>query len=106
VLEGQSLTPEDQLFILMQAGQHLTATRGMAAPEVGICYERAVSLARSLNCPTTQQLALVGQWRHSLMTDKLSATMQIAKRLHTLAEKQNDTLLLIGAYGALSCTLY
>jgi hypothetical protein len=104
--EGQSLTPEDQLFILMQAGQHLTATRGMAAPEVGICYERAVSLARSLNCPTTLQLALVGQWRHSLMADKLSATMQIAKRLYTLAEKQNDTLLLIGAYAALSCTLY
>ena len=27
-VEGQSLTPEDQLFILMQAGLYLTATRG------------------------------------------------------------------------------
>jgi hypothetical protein len=104
--EGQSLTAEDQLFVLMQAGQHLTATRGMAAPEVGICYKRAESLAHSLNCPTTLQWALGGQWRHSLMTDRLSATMEIAKRLYTLAQDQNDTLLLIGAYGALACTLY
>jgi hypothetical protein len=31
-LEGQILSPEDQLFILMQAGLYLTATRGTAAP--------------------------------------------------------------------------
>jgi len=31
--------------------------------------------------------------------------MEIAKRLYTLAQDQNDTLLLIGAYGALACTL-
>ena len=32
-VEGQSLTAEDQLFILMQAALYLTATRGFAAPE-------------------------------------------------------------------------
>ena len=32
--------------------------------------------------------------------------MQIAKGLYTLAQEQNDTLRLIGAYGALACTLY
>ena len=90
----------------MQAGQHLTAMRGMAAPEVELCYERAESLAHSLNCPMSLLSALGGQWRHSLMADRLSATMQIAKRLYTLAQEQNDTLLLIGAYGALACTLY
>jgi hypothetical protein len=31
-VERQSLTAEDELFILMQAGQHLTATRGMGSP--------------------------------------------------------------------------
>jgi hypothetical protein len=30
-IEGQSLTAEDNLFILMQAGLYLTATRGMGA---------------------------------------------------------------------------
>jgi hypothetical protein len=58
--EGQSLTAKDQLSILMQAGQHLTAIRGSGASEAGLCYERAESLAHSLNCPTTLQLALVG----------------------------------------------
>ena len=41
---GQSLTAEDQLFILMQAALYLTATRGLAAPEMRICYERAGAL--------------------------------------------------------------
>ena len=50
-VEGQSVTAEDQLFILMQAGQYLTATRGLAAPEARICYERAESLCHSLDLP-------------------------------------------------------
>jgi serine/threonine protein kinase len=40
-VEDQRLTAEDQLFILMQAGLYLTATRGLGAPEARICYERA-----------------------------------------------------------------
>jgi hypothetical protein len=31
-VEEQSLTAEDQLYILMQAGLYLTATRGMGHP--------------------------------------------------------------------------
>ena len=31
--EGQSLTAEDQLFVLMQAGLYLLAARGMGSPE-------------------------------------------------------------------------
>src|SRR5262249_42864414 len=40
-VEGQSLTAEDQLFVLMQAGQCLTAMRGSGAPDARICYDRA-----------------------------------------------------------------
>ena len=39
-VEGQSLTAEDKLFVLMQTGLYLTPTRGMAAPETRIFYER------------------------------------------------------------------
>ena len=39
-LEGQSLTAEDQLLILMQAGLYLTATRGLAAPEARLSRAR------------------------------------------------------------------
>ena len=105
-VEGQSLTAEDQLFILMQAGLYLTATRGLAAPEARICYERAESLCHSLNRPLLLYVALIGQWRYSLMTDKLTATMQIAKRVYSLAQEQNDSALMIGAYRALAATLY
>jgi len=39
-VEGEGLTAEDQLFILMQAGLYLTTTRGFAAAEALACYER------------------------------------------------------------------
>ena len=48
----------------------------------------------------------MGQWRYSLVTDKLTVTMQIAKRISSLAQKQNDSALMIGAYRALAATLY
>jgi tetratricopeptide (TPR) repeat protein len=105
-VEEQRLTAEDQLFVLMQAGQHLTVIRGPATPEVALCYERAESLADSLNCPVSLLSALVGRWRHSLMTDRLTATMQIAKRLYALGQRQNDASQLIGASTPLACTLY
>ena len=104
-VEGQSLTAEDQLFILTQAGVYLVATRGHSAPEVPICYERAESLCHLLNRPLLLHAALVGQWRYSLMTDKLTATMQIAKRIYSLAREQDQFVQLLGAYHTLTTTL-
>jgi len=105
-IEGQSLTAEDQLFILMQAGLYLTATRGLGAPEARICYERAESLCHSRNRPLLLYSALRGQWICSLMTDKLTATMQIAKRVYSLAQEQNDSALLTSANRTLACMSY
>ena len=105
-IEGQRLTEEDQLFILMQAGLYLTATRGMAAPEARMCYERAEPLCHSLNDPRLLYMALSGHSRYTLMTDKLSAAMQIAERMYSLAQEQNDPALMIGAYQALTCVVY
>jgi len=105
-VEGQNLTAEDQLFILMQAGLYLTATRGMVAPQVRICYERAESLCHSLSRPLLLYSTLMGEWRYSLQTDKLTATMQIAERVYSLAQEGNDAGLMIGACQALACTLY
>jgi len=105
-VEGQSLTGEDQLFILMQASPYLTATRGLGAPESRICCERAESLCHSLGRPLLLYVALIGQWRYTLMTDKVSAAMQIAERVHSLAQEQDDPALMIGAYNALAATLY
>jgi predicted ATPase len=90
----------------MRAALYLTATRGLGAPGAGICYERAEALCRSLNRPLLLYSALSGQWRYSLMTDKLKSTMQIAKRIYSLAQEQDDSTLMIGAYRALAGTLY
>ena len=105
-IEGQNLAAEDQLFILTQSGLYLTATRGLGAPEARICYERAESLCHSLNRPVLLYVALMGQWRFSLMNDKLTATMQIAKRVHSMAQEQNESALMIGAYRALAGTFF
>ena len=104
-VEGQSLTAEDQLFILMQAAPYLTATRGSGALEARICYERAESLCHSLGRPLLLY-TLIGQWRFSLVTDKLTATMQIAKRIYAMAQEQDDPTLKIWGYNTLACTLY
>ena len=104
-VEGQSLTEEDQLFILMQAELYLTVIRGEGSPDARIFYERAELLCQSLNHPRFLYVALMGQWRYSLHTDKLTAAMQVAERVHSLAQEQNDAALMIGAYRALAITL-
>jgi predicted ATPase len=49
---------------------------------------------------------LMGQWYYSLMTDKLSATLQIAKRVYSLAQRQNDARILLGGCYALTVSFY
>jgi len=71
-----------------------------------MCYERVESLCTSLNRPLLWYTALMGQWRYSLVTDKVTATMRIAKRVHSLAQEQNDSTLMIGGYVALAVPLY
>ena len=88
-----------------RAAQYLTATRG-SAPEIRICYERAEALCHSLKRPRPLYVALTGQWRYSLFTDKLSTTMAIAKRIYSLAQEQNDSTLVMGACTALAATVY
>jgi len=104
-VEGQGLTADDQLFLLMQTGLYLTQTRGLGAPEARICYERAEPLCHLLNRPELLYAGLMSQWVFSLATSKLSPTMQIAKRVYSVAQDQNDSAIMIGAYSALAVTL-
>jgi hypothetical protein len=63
-------------------------------------------LAVSLSRPHLLFSALMGRWRYSLQTDKLTATMQIADHFYLLAQEQNDSALMIAAYNALASTLF
>jgi serine/threonine protein kinase len=103
-VEGQSLTPEDQLIILTQSGLYLTATRGYAAPEVRNCYERVELLCRSLDRPLLLYAALLSQWRYALATDRLTVAMEIAERIYSLADGLHNETLMVGAYRALATT--
>jgi serine/threonine protein kinase/predicted ATPase len=105
-VEGQSLSAEDQLFILMQAALFLTATRGLGTPEARICYERAEPLCRLLNRADLLYIALMGRWRYSVLTGNVSVTLQIAKRIYSLAEEQKDPALMMGACRPMAVTLY
>jgi tetratricopeptide (TPR) repeat protein len=100
------LAPEDQLFVLMEAGLLLTYGRGMGALEARICYERAEALCHSLNRPGLLYLALTGQWRYSFMNENLDASLHLAKRVYAVARKQNNRMLMIGAYRSLVFSLY
>jgi tetratricopeptide repeat protein len=105
-IEGQRLTEEDQLFILMQAGLSLTTVRGFGAPETRICYERAEPLCHVVNRPRLLFMQLLGQVRYALVTDKLSRAMQIAERVHVLAQEQNDAGLMLAAYQVFAAIFY
>ena len=105
-VEGQSLTAEDQLFVLMQAGLYLTVTRGQGSPDAHLCYERAESLCYSLNRPVQLYVALIGQWRFFLIRGKLPAAMNIAKRVYSLVQEQKNSALMIGGCRALAATFY
>jgi predicted ATPase len=104
-IEGESLAPEDQLFTLVEAGEYLRATRGPGAPEVEDCYQRIESLCGSLNRPLPVSV-LIGQWLYALQTGELRAAIQVAKRLYSLAQEQNDPALMLGGCRALASTLY
>jgi serine/threonine protein kinase len=105
-VEGQNLTSEDQIYILAQAALYLTVTRGFAAPEARVCHERVESFCHSLNRPLLLHTALMGQWRYSLLSDKLTVAMRNAHRIEALAQEQNDAALGLGASRALACTQY
>jgi adenylate cyclase len=78
----------------------------MSVPEAKICYERAEFLCDSLDRPGILYSALMGQFLYSLMTAKLTATLQITKRIYSLAQEQHDPALMTGACRAFAAALY
>jgi Protein kinase domain/NACHT domain len=105
-VEEQSLTAEDQLFILTEAAHYLNFTRGFTSSEARLVHQRVESFCHSLHRPLILHSSLMGQWRYALITDKLTIAMQTARRINSLAEQQNDAALLLGASRALACTHY
>lgn len=102
----QGLDPEDQLTMLTQAGLYLTASRGYAADEVKACYNRVQDLCIQLNKPSLLYSVLISRWRYSLIISDLTEAIRLANDIYDLAVTENVPSLLIGAYRALSITIY
>jgi hypothetical protein len=100
------LCPADQLFVLMQAAVYLAATRSANSSDALICNARAESLCCSLNRPRMLYVALIGQWRHNLVSLKLKEAMQVAIRMSSLAQQQHDFDLSMKVDMALGVTHY
>ena len=60
----------------------------------------------SLDRPFLLYSALIGRWRYSSQTDKLTAALRLAKRINALAQQQNAPALMIGACRALAINRY
>ena len=105
-LEEQSLSADDQLFILSEAALYLTALRGFQSLEANICYQRVESLCHSLRRPHLLYVALTGQWRYAYMTNNPKVALEIAERVRFMAQEQDDPAQMIGAYNLLAGTLY
>ena len=71
-----------------------------------MCYECAESLCRSINDSRLLCRILMGQVGCTLITGKMSAALQIAKRVYSLSQEQDDPTLIIGAASCLSMTFY
>jgi hypothetical protein len=94
-------------YVFLQCPQHQAAPEGQRAAIEHLGCRRLLIrfLSQSLNDPRFLYAALMGQWRYSLHADKLTATMQIAERVYSLAQEQYDAALMIGAYRSLAVTL-
>ena len=102
----QILSQEDQLYILMQVTLHLSMTQGIQLAEVRICHERAVPLCESLGRTDLLFVALVGQWRCSLVTSRLTTTLRLAEQIDSLARQRKQPAPLMKAHMAMAATLY
>jgi tetratricopeptide (TPR) repeat protein len=63
------------------------------------------SLCDFLSRPQILYVALTGQWRYSYATNNPTEALQIAERVLSMAQEQDDSRLLIGAYDLLAGTL-
>jgi predicted ATPase len=95
-----------ELLLQTTLGPALMATRGFAAPEVGHAYARARELCRQMG--DTPQLfpVLYGLFRFYFIRGELQTARELGEQLLTLAQPQQDQVLLLSAHRALGDVLF
>jgi predicted ATPase/class 3 adenylate cyclase len=109
LLETLPDTPErtqQELTLHTALSVPLMATKGAAAPEVERTYARARELCQQVG--ETPQLfpVLYGQWLFYLVRAQLQTARQLSEQLLILAQRAQDTTLLLEAHRALGTSLF
>ncbi|MFX1554476.1 MAG: AAA family ATPase [Promethearchaeota archaeon] len=97
---------EQEIGIQIALGVPLIATKGYGAPEVEDAYTRARELSRGIRETPRLFPVLRGLWNCYLLRARLQTAYELGEQLLTLAQKQQDSALLVGAYRVLGSTLF
>ncbi|HJY84495.1 MAG TPA: adenylate/guanylate cyclase domain-containing protein [Candidatus Binatia bacterium] len=97
---------QQELLLQIVMGVPLVATNGYGAPEVKTAYARARELCRQVGETAHLFLVLHGLWRFYLVRAELQTAQELAKQLLHLAQRLEDSALLLEAHWALGLTLF
>jgi class 3 adenylate cyclase len=97
---------QQELILHVTLGVPLRAIRSISSPEVKATYTRARELCQQLG--ETRQLfpVLLGLWAFHHVRGELLMARELGEQLLGLAQREQDSALLVEAYCALSFTLY
>lgn len=97
---------EQEIGLQIALGVPLIATKGYGAPEVEEAYTRARELSRGIGETPRLFPVLRGLWNCYLLRARLQTAYELGEQLLTLAQKQQDSALLVGTYRVLGSTLF
>nr|MBS0021423.1 AAA family ATPase [Gammaproteobacteria bacterium] len=95
-----------ELALQLVLGPALMALKGYAAQEVEPVYTRARELCQRVGGPSQLFAATWGLWLHNQQAGQLKQARDLAEDVLAIAEKQEDTALLLQAHHAAWATLH
>ncbi len=102
-------TPErtyQELLLQTTLGPVWMATKGLAAPEVGKTYTRALELCHQVGETPKLFSVLVGLRRFYSLRAETHTARELGEQLLSLAQSAQDPILLLEAHGALGASLF
>jgi class 3 adenylate cyclase/predicted ATPase len=96
---------QQELALHLALGIPLVVTRGIASPEVGEIYNRALELSQHTSEPSQLFPVLQGLWNFYEVRGALQTARELGLQLLNLAQNQHDSSLSLIAHGTLGDTL-
>ncbi|MBI3756842.1 MAG: adenylate cyclase, partial [Deltaproteobacteria bacterium] len=97
---------QHELAIQATLGPVLIQTQGWAAPETGAAYLRATALCQQLGETAQHFPVLYGVWAFQVVRPDYQTARKLGEQLLHLAEREQDSALLVEAHFTLGLTLF